>query len=122
MRVIGKKFGRNPEIMEISEELESLQEFVGGYIETPFVSYDFRDMNIVMVVNEEATFLNLQPTLAFVKDDMVLGCIYGQYFFCGIKHGEMISLNEEQIQFIMDNLVFNGANNNDGLEVDILYI
>ena len=53
MKVVGKMFGKRPEVMEIGTELKDLQDFVGGYIEVPFISPALGDRNIVVVVNEE---------------------------------------------------------------------
>ena len=122
MKVIGKKFGKRPEVMEIGTELKDLQDFVGGYIEAPFISPALRDRNIVVVVNEEGKLQRLQPTLALVHDGEVLGCLVGQFFFCSTDEDDFASLNDEQIKYIMDNIVFDGASNNDGLEVDVLFI
>lgn len=52
MKVVGKMFGKRPEVMEIENELKDLQGFVGGHIEVPFISPALRDRNIVVVVNE----------------------------------------------------------------------
>ena len=122
MKVIGKKFSKRPEVMEIGTKLKDLQDFVGGYIEVPFISPALRDRNIVVVVNEEGELQRLQPTLALVHDGEVLGCLVGQFFFCSTDEDDFASLNDEQIKYIMDNIVFNGASNNDGLEVDVLFI
>lgn len=122
MRVIGKMFGKKPEVMEIGTELEVLQEFVGGYIEVPFISPALRDRNIIVVVNEEGKLKGLQPTMALVHNGEVLDCLVGQIFFCSTDGDDFTSLNDGQIQYLMDNIVFDGASNNDGVEVDILYI
>lgn len=122
MKVIGKKFGKRPEVMEIGSDLKDLQEFVGGYIEVPFISPALRDRNIVMVVNEEAVLQELEPTLALVRNGQVVGCLQGQLFFCSTEGEDFASLNDEQIKFIMDNIVFDGADNDKGLVVDILYV
>ena len=122
MKVIGKKFGKRPEVMEIENELKDLQGFVGGHIEVPFISPALRDRNIVVVVNEEGKLRGLQPTLALVHDGEVIDCLVGQLFFCSTDKDDFASLNDEQIKYIIDNIVFEGASNNDGLEVDVLFI
>ena len=122
MKVVGKMFGKRPEVMEIGTELKDLQDFVGGYIEVPFISPALRDRNIVVVVNEEGKLRGLQPTIALVHDGEVFDCLVGQIFFCSTDEDDFASLNDEQIKYIMDNIVFDGASNNDGLEVDVLFI
>lgn len=122
MKVVGKMFGKRPEVMEIGTELKDLQDFVGGYIEVPFISPGLRERNIVVVVNEEGKLKGLQPTMALVHDGEVLDCLVGQIFFCSTDEDDFASLNDEQIKYIMDNIVFDGASNNDGLEVDVLFV
>lgn len=122
MKVVGKMFGKRPEVMEIENELKDLQGFVGGHIEVPFISPALRDRNIVVVVNEEGKLRGSQPTLALVHDGEVIDCLVGQLFFCSTDKDDFASLNDEQIKYIMDNIVFDGASNNDGLEVDVLFI
>lgn len=120
MRVIGKKFGKTPEVMEIGEELREIQEFVEGYIEIPFISSEFSNRGIVVVVNEEAIIKELKTTLALVRNDKIVGTLKGQYFFCSIDGDDFSSLNDEQIKFIMNNMVFNRVVCGDGAEIDML--
>jgi len=47
--------GKKPYVKEIPNELESMQNFVGGYIETSFLTKD----GLIIVCNEEGMFLNL---------------------------------------------------------------
>ena len=122
MRVIGKRFEKAPEVMEIENDLKEIQEFVGGYIEVPFVSSGLSDRNIVAVVNEEASIEGLKPTLALVRNGQVAGCLLGQLFFCSTEDGEFIGLNDEQVEYLMNHIVVGGASNNEGLVVDILHI
>lgn len=117
-----KEIWKKLEVMEIGSDLKSMQEFVGGYIEVPFVSPNLRDRNIIMVVNEEAVLQGLEPTLALVRNGQVVGCLQGQLFFCSTDGEDFAELNEEQIQYIIDNTVFDGADNDKGLTVDVLYI
>lgn len=42
---------------EIKNELEDLQEIVGGYIEIPFLSREFNDNKIDVIINEEGKFI-----------------------------------------------------------------
>lgn len=120
MRVIGKKYGKVPKIMEIDEEIGDLQEFVEGYIEVPFISSEFSNRGIVIVVNEEAVIKELKPTLALVRNNQIVGTLRGQFFFCSIDGEEFSSLNDEQVKYIMNNMLFNRVVCNDGSEIDML--
>lgn len=122
MKVIGKIFDRNPSVMEIGNKLEDIKKFIGGYMETPFISDGLRQRKIVLVVNEEGSLLNLRPTLALVRNDKVVFCLRGQLFFCGVEDDELVDLNREQEEYIMSNLVFKGAYTDQGLEVDVLFV
>lgn len=106
--------------MEIGEELRELQEFVEGYIEIPFISSEFSNRGIVIVVNEEAIIKELKTTLALVRNDRIVGTLKGKYFFCSTDGEDFSSLNDEQIKFIMNNMVFNRVVCGDGAEIDML--
>ena len=89
LKIVLKKVGENPEIMNIENTLEKKQELVGGLIEVVPVL-----KNILLVCNEEGKLDNLLPNLIFPYD-----YIAGDCFFVGddYKNGDFKSLTNEQI-------------------------
>lgn len=86
LRVILLKPNEAAEIVEIEDDLESMQELVGGLIEPydPFYSEtDPRYENVILVCNEEGKFRQLPPSRAIVDEDgHVMDVIAGPFFLC----------------------------------------
>ena len=94
LKIVLKKVGENPEIMNIENTLERKQELVGGLIEVIPVLED-----VLLVCNEEGKLENLLPNLIFPYD-----YIAGDCFFVGddYKNGDFKSLTDEQITEIKE--------------------
>lgn len=94
LRIVLKKVGKNPEIMNIENTLDAKQKLVGGLIEVVGLTED-----ILLVCNEEGKLDNLLPNLMFNYD-----YIAGDCFFVGddYKNGDFKSLTDEQIEEIQD--------------------
>lgn len=96
------------EAKEIENTLENLQKIVGGYIEIPFLGGIFNKYKINPIINEEGKFTDgLKPEIALIDSNTkkVLDIIYGNCIF--VSHdevGETISLNDEQIKVVMEEL------------------
>jgi hypothetical protein len=86
LRVILCKPGETAEVVEIEDELESMQDLVGGLIEPydPFYSEtDPRYENVILVCNEEGKLMQLPLNRAIVDEDgRVMDVIRGQFFLC----------------------------------------
>ncbi len=95
LRIVLKKVGKIPEIMNIENTLEAKQELVGGLIE---VVGGLKD-DILLVCNEEGKLTNLLPNLMFDFD-----YIAGDCFFVGddYDNGDFKSLTDEQINEVYD--------------------
>lgn len=95
LRIVLKKVGKIPEIMNIENTLEAKQELVGGLIE---VVGGLKD-NILLVCNEEGKLANLLPNLMFDFD-----YIAGDCFFVGDDYGngDFKSLTDNQINEVYD--------------------
>lgn len=93
---------------EIGNDLEDLQEIVGGYIEVPYLSKTFFENDIDMIINEEGKFIEgLTPEIAVVKDGTytILDIVYGNCIFASHdKEGETIGLDDKQMQIIKEEL------------------
>lgn len=94
LRIVLKKVGKTPEIMNIENTLEAKQELVGGLIEIVGLTED-----ILLVCNEEGKLDNLLPNLMFDYD-----YIAGDCFFVGddYENGDFKSLTDEQIKEVQD--------------------
>ena len=94
LRIVLKKVGEIPEIMNIENTLEAKQKLVGGLIEVVSVTD-----NILLICNEEGKLENLFPNLVFDYD-----YIAGDCFFVGddYENGDFKSLTDEQIEEIKD--------------------
>lgn len=86
LRVILCRPGEAAEIVEIEDDLESMQELVEGLIEPydPFYSEtDPRYENVILVCNEEGKLRQLPPSRAIVDEDgHVMDVIAGPFFLC----------------------------------------
>lgn len=86
LRVILCRPGEAAEIVEIDDDLESMQALVGGLIEPydPFYSEnDPRYENVILVCNEEGKLRQLPPSRAIVDEDgCVMDVIAGPFFLC----------------------------------------
>lgn len=96
------------EVKEIENTLENLQSIVGGYIEIPFLGGVFNKYKINSIINEEGKFIeDLKPEIALIdgNTDKILDIVYGNCIFASHdEHGETISLNDEQIKIVMEEL------------------
>lgn len=66
IRVIRKKPGRDPEVIQIDNTLKALQKEVEGYIETVTIATD-----AVIVCNEEGLLIGLPPNCDFGNHSFV---------------------------------------------------
>ena len=95
---------------EIKNTLEDLQKIVGGYIEIPFLSRDFNENEIDVIINEEGKFIEgLKPEIAIIKKgtNSILDVVYGNCIFASHdEEGNTTELNEEQKQIVKNKLKF----------------
>ena len=86
LRVILCKPGEAAEVIEIDDDLESMQGLVGGLIEEydPFYSNeDPRYENVILICNEEGKLRQMKPSRAiFDEDGHVMDVIAGPFFIC----------------------------------------
>ena len=92
---------------EMENTLESLQEIVAGYIESPYISNIFRENDIDIIINEEGKILTLQEEIAVIDKEkaIVIDVLCGNCIFVSHnEQGETIGLNDEQIKIIKKEL------------------
>lgn len=99
MKVIYCKVGQDPSLIEIDGSLESMQELVGGRIET--FPYEYSPM--VLVMNEEGKLQNLPPH-RFIANGRDIIC--GDFFVAAFGKNEdgeddIVGLTDEQVDLAM---------------------
>lgn len=92
MKVLKIEPGKLPYMKEISKDLDSLQQEVGGDIQA---TYPYDDM-VAIICNEEGKLLGLPLNRALYMDDEMYDIIAGDFFICGIDDdGDFISLSDD---------------------------
>lgn len=89
MKIVYFEVGKEAKVMEVENTLESLQELVGGYIETVTLG------EIIIVVNEEGRILELPLNRIFGRM-----YFYGNFFIVSSDGDEFSSLTDEHIEII----------------------
>ena len=95
LKILYKKIGREPVVMEIEDTLEKKQELVGGLIEV--IPYNDK----LIVCNEEGKIMNLKPNVIFDYD-----YIAGNFFVVNddYKNAGFKSLKNYEIEEIKKDL------------------
>ena len=91
MKVIIKEPGQRPRVTEIENSLSTLQQAVGGYIETVTLAEDF-----CIICNEEGRLQGLPYNLTFCGVSFV-----GTILFVGIAGDEFADLSEQQVKILL---------------------
>ena len=94
MKVLKVKPNKLPKVIEIDDELETLQGEVGGYIEAV---YPFRD-NTTLICNEEGKIIGLPCNRALYDDGKMIDVICGDFLIAGLDDDGFASLSDEQIE------------------------
>ena len=99
MKILKLASGCKPEVLEIADTLEAMQQIVGGSIQ---ILYPYED-EVALVCHDEGKLLNL-PFNRVLRDNEtkeIYDIICGDCFLCGApaesEHFE--SLSEEQIKY-----------------------
>jgi len=92
INVLLVKPGEHAKEAEIANSLKSLQQIVGGYIET----FTPNDDPIVYIMNEEGKILDLEDNRGLHnKQGVLMDIIQGTFVVCGAEDGEFVSLSPE---------------------------
>lgn len=92
IKVIVKKVGKEPEVKFLDNTLKSYQEIVEGLIEIVSITKD-----IILICDEEGKLKELKNNLKLELDIIV-----GNILFCGWSNDEIISLTDNQIEFVKE--------------------
>lgn len=95
MKVIIVEPMKKPIVKEIGDDLKSLQEVVGGFIEA---IYPYEDL-VALVCNEEGKISGL-PYNRVLRDETGKICdvIAGTFFIAGLGEEDFTSLTDDQIK------------------------
>ncbi len=99
MKVLVCEFLLGEEMREIDGSLASMQEVVGGNIET---IYPFDDPTVVLVCNESGKLENLPVVKVFLDaNGNEIDAIAGTFFLCSIdlENACFCSLSDEQLEY-----------------------
>lgn len=115
---------RQIEVVPFNEELEYLQNLVGGYIEHFIIDDELDMLNIDMWINEEGKFRSdFLPSFALMHDgslyDVIMGpCVFSKYN----DEGETLGLSLNEMNVVIDwlnNQQIGGLISKDSQEADI---
>lgn len=83
-------------VVEIDHSLESMQEIVGGYIETFQL-----DDEVFIICNEEGKLNDLEPCRAIWHEGELIEIIFGTFFICAAPWDseDFASLTDEQAEY-----------------------
>lgn len=98
MKVLIKNIGENTKITDIENDLQSLQNLVGGYIEALPLTKD-----VLLICNEEGKLKGLPVNFNIVINGKIES-IVGNVFFVGKNDSDFDSLTNEQILILQDYL------------------
>ena len=90
MRILYKEPLKDAVEMDIEDDINIMQELVGGYIETVKL---LPEVDMVVVVNEMGKLEQLKPNIISGEDVLV-----GNIFFIGIDIPEMRGLSERELE------------------------
>ena len=95
IKVLYKRVGREPEVIEIENTLQAMQSLVGGFIEV--IPYDYYEL----VCNDEGKLQGLYPNVGFDYD-----IINGNFFIANDNYetGDFASLTDKNIEKIKEDL------------------
>ena len=87
--------GKAPYQTAIGADLKSLQQVVGGYIE----SISPYDDPVAIVCNDEGKYTGMRPCRAIYGEDReMMDIIFGPFFICDCSTPYFGSLNKEQLE------------------------
>lgn len=95
MKVLKVKPFENPAVIEIDDELETLQNEVGGYIECV---YPFED-DVAIICNEEGKITGLPFNRVLRSNDgTIVDVLCGDFLVVGLTEDGFDSLTDERIK------------------------
>lgn len=99
MKVVIKNVNEAHKIVDINNDLHTLQNIVEGYIEIPYIP-SISEMGISMIINDEGKLNGSEPNIALIQGSTVADLVFGNVIFAGTDESDLTDLNEEQIEFL----------------------
>jgi len=95
IKVLKVEPDKAPKLIEMPNELETMQEIVGGYIQVFPLADD-----VAIVCNEEGKMNGMELNRPIYYDGKIVEIIAGTFFIAGddLSIGEFVSLTDEQIE------------------------
>lgn len=90
IKIVYIEVDKEPEIIEIENKLEAMQNLVGGYIEMVYLETGTRPA--ILICNEEGIIMGLEPNRVVPG----VGTIHGPFFICSEKGEDFASISEEK--------------------------
>ena len=100
MKVLYYAIGKEPEVIEIAPTLKSMQETVGGYIETLTLSN-----GVVVVCNEEGKLLDLPLNRTVFFSPRSAEAIMGNFFVCEAGDEDFKDISSKGIEYAKEVIV-----------------
>ena len=103
MKIIYVEVGKPAVKLDVENKLEKLQSLVGGLIDVSSIPDVPKNLNSAdIVVNDEGLILGL-PVNRLLLDHAgkFENAIFGNFFICGHRDSEFVSLNNEQIKYFL---------------------
>lgn len=97
MKVLKVEPGMEPEVIDLENTCEAIQEAVDGYFEVIQTS----DFNVVVICNEEGK-LNHLPVNRIIKGNCFYDVIVGTIIVVGMDGEEFCDLSDEEAAFYAD--------------------
>lgn len=95
MKIVKVEPGKKAEIAEIANDLDAMQELVGGFIECIY----WHDGPFVIICNEEGKLQGLRLNRALMTEDrQIADVIAGTFFIAGFEGDEFTGLSDEDAE------------------------
>lgn len=91
-------FNDEPIVTHIPNELEPMQQLVGGYIETVSLFTNGKNRKIVLIVDKEGIIKDKPENMSTIAHG-----IRGNCFFVAAQGEEFVSLDKDEIDFLLHN-------------------
>lgn len=100
IRVLVIEPGKNPEEREIDNDLKTMQELVGGFIEAVPMKFRYADTEetdrVDLICNEEGKIFDM-PRNRYIPE-LNYDVVCGTFFLAGVGGEDFTSLTEDQIK------------------------
>ena len=104
MQVLMYRTGQAPEVIEVDNELNCLQELVDGYIEVVGLGEGY-----LLVADEEGVLKN-RPVNRVIKLNSFITTIQGDFFICKAEGEDFAGLTDEEAIYAATHFIYDPFN------------